>query len=204
MNRSFSVFFILFYWSTLALGQNEAKALVENYQKLGPDEAVRSILIDKQNYKWLGTDKGLYRMISMDHEPEFIVQDSIMGLAEDKKEILWYGNRQQQLQTEDGSQNIILGNAKPQISSMAYYKGDLWVGTDQGLFRVSDDQSKILNHYTVSNSKLQSNQINSLYADQDERLWVGTDAGIAKIHKKDWDYYEKQHRFTGAIATSEG
>lgn len=177
---------------------------MENYQKIGSDEAVRCIFIDKQNYKWLGTDRGLYRMISMEMDPEIISKDSIMGLTEDKKETLWYGNRNQQLQTEDRSQTIVMEQTKAQISGMAYYKGDLWVGTNEGLFRVSDDQSKILNHYTIKNSKLNSNVINFVYVDKNDRLWIGTDAGIAKIEKKSWDSYEKQSRFTGAIATIEG
>ena len=73
----------------------QSSALVENYQKLSPNEAVRSILIDKQNYKWLGTDKGLYRMISMDNDAELIVKDSIAALTEDKNEIVWFGNQTQ-------------------------------------------------------------------------------------------------------------
>lgn len=199
-----SLFCCITFHTIVSSQKTEPKAIVENYQKMGSEEAVRSILIDKQNYKWLGTDKGLYRMISMDMDPEKIVEDSIMGLAEDKKQIVWYGNRNQQLQTEDHTQNILMEKTKAQITSMAYYKGDLWVGTNEGLFKVSDDQGKILNHYTIKNSKLPSNQINNLYTDQNDRLWIGTDNGIVKIEKKDWDVYEKQHRFTGAIATIEG
>lgn len=204
MNKPLLFLFSFFLASSLIQAQEKSNFAVENYQKIGTDEAVRSIFIDKQNYKWLGTDRGLYRMISMDLDPEVISQDSIMGLAEDKKEILWYGNRNQQLQTEDRSQTIILEQTKAQISGMAYYKGDLWVGTNEGLFRVSDDQGKILNRYTIKNSKLNSNIINFVYADHSNRLWVGTDAGIIKIENKDWDGYEKSHRFTGAIVTTEG
>lgn len=186
------------------LGQEPNKALVENYQKLPPDEAVRAILIDKQNYKWLGTDRGLYRMISMDHDAEVISMDSVAAIAEDKKEMVWYGNRMRQLITEDKSQQIPLAIEGANIQCMAYYKGDLWVGTNKGLFRVSDDQNKILNHYNTKNSKLKSEGINSMYVDQNKRFWICTDAGILRIHEKDWDLYEKEHRFTGAIASNEG
>jgi outer membrane protein OmpA-like peptidoglycan-associated protein len=206
MNKPYKILILLISFHFCLNAQEKTDFNVENYQKIGSDEAVRSILIDKQNYKWLGTDRGLYRMISMDHDPEIFSKDSIMGLAEDKKEVLWYGNRSQQLQTEDKLQNIVMEKTKAQISGMgmAYYKGDLWVGTDDGLFRVSDDQGKILNHYTIKNSKLNSNQINFVYADNNDRLWVGTDAGIVKIENKDWDSYEKNHQFTGAISTIEG
>lgn len=196
--------FLFLLLGTRLLAQSDPKALVENYQKLDHDEAVRCILIDKQNYKWLGTDKGLYKMISMDLDPELIEKDSITGLAEDKRAKIWFGNRSQQVQTTDHLQNIILEQSKAEIRCMAYYKGDLWVGTEQGVFKISDDQDKVLNHYTIKNSKLPNNTINSMYADPYNRLWIGTDAGIAKIENKDWDVYEKQHHFTGAISTTEG
>ena len=43
-----------------------------------------------------------------------------------------------------------------------------------------------------------------LYLDTENKLWVGTDAGVAVIDQKDWDYYEADHKITGAINTSEG
>ncbi|MBK8955909.1 MAG: OmpA family protein [Saprospiraceae bacterium] len=188
----------------LCFGQKENKALVENYQKLAPDEAVRAILIDKKNYKWLGTDRGLYRMISMELDAELMSSDSVAAITEDKKELVWYGNRNQQLITEDKNQTIELAIKGAQIKCMAYYKGDIWVGTDKGLFRVSDDQGRILNHYTSKNSKLNKEGINSLYVDPKNRFWVGTDGGIIKIEDKDWDIYEKSSKFNGAISSTEG
>lgn len=184
--------------------QESPKAIVENYQKLDPREAVRAILIDKQNYKWLGTDKGLYRIISLDQDPELITQDSITGLTEDKKEVVWYGNRKQSLTTENFNQTIILNNTKAAIHCLSYYKGDIWVGTDQGLFRVSDDQGKVMNVYTAKNSKLKSDVINVLYPDHEGKLWVGTDEGVVIIDNKSWDQYEKDHKITGVISTKEG
>ena len=201
------IFLIGVFLSTflLMLAQNpQTNAVVENYSKLDPGEAVRAILIDKQNFKWLGTDKGLYRLISIDSDPELISSDSITGLTEDKKELVWYGNRKQQLTTEDQAQTITLGATNAKISCMTYYKGDIWVGTDQGLFRVSDDQGKVLQHHKTSNSKLKSNQINMLFADPEGKLWVGTDNGVVIIEKNDWDAYEKEHKITGAVATKEG
>lgn len=202
MKKLFSILFAAF--SELLFSQSETKALVENYQKLAPDEAVRAILIDKQNYKWLGTDRGLYRMISMDHDAELMSSDSVAAITEDKKEVVWYGNKQRQLITEDKNLIIDLAIKDAVIQCMAYYKGDIWVGTNKGLFRVSDDQNRILNHYTSKNSKLNKDGINSLYVDPKQRLWIGTEGGIVKIEDKDWDVYEKGHKFNGAISSSEG
>ncbi|MEO6692098.1 MAG: two-component regulator propeller domain-containing protein, partial [Saprospiraceae bacterium] len=195
--------FLFLLFSLHAFAQDGPKAIVENYQKLDPKEAVRAIIIDKQNYKWLGTDKGLYRVISLDQEPELIAKDSITGLTEDKKEMVWYGNRKQTLTTEDKSQSILLTNTKADITCLAYYRGDIWVGTNNGLFRVSDDQSKILNSYTTSNSKLKSNQINVLYPDKEGNLWIGTDRDLLKFNGKKW-HHDKVNKLVGIIETKEG
>ncbi len=196
---------VLFLSSQCAWSQDRVGvAAVENYAKLDQSFAVRNILIDKQNYKWLGTDNGLYRLISMQNEIELVLKDSITGLAEDKKEMVWFGNRKQQVVTKDQKINIFLGKPNATIQAMTYYKGDIWVGTTHGLFRVSDDQTRVLNHFHSENSRLPSDQINCLFADPEGRLWAGTDAGIVKIKGKDWHVYEKDHKFTGAVATTEG
>ena len=191
-------------FSKLGISQEDSKVIVEGYQKLSPNEAVRCIFIDKENFKWLGTDRGLYRMINLENDPELIVTDSITAITEDKKQLLWYGNRNLLLSSEDLSQKIFLNQAKGDITCMNYFNGDIWVGTTEGLYRVSDDQSRILNHYNTKNSKLKSNAINMLYLDTENKLWVGTDAGVAVIDQKDWDYNEADHKNAGAINTSEG
>lgn len=91
-------------FSKLGISQEDSKVIVEGYQKLSPNEAVRCIFIDKENFKWLGTDRGLYRMINLENDPELIVTDSITAITEDKKQLLWYGNRNLLLSSEDLSQ----------------------------------------------------------------------------------------------------
>ncbi|MEP7197477.1 MAG: OmpA family protein [Saprospiraceae bacterium] len=205
MRKSCLCFLLIFAYKLIAQAQEGPKAIVENYQKIDPREAVRSIIIDKQNYKWLGTDKGLYRVISMDQDPELIVKDSITGLTEDKKEVVWYGNRKQILTNEDQSQKILLSSNIGMISCLTYYKGDIWVGTSNGLFRVSDDQNKVLNSFTKENSKLESNQINVLFHDNEGRLWVGTDKGYLIFNGKRWGRnYHKDHKITSMVQTKEG
>lgn len=204
MQKSIIFLLLLASGSLSSIAQDAPKAIVENYQKIGPNEAVRAIFIDKQNYKWLGTDRGLYRIINMDSDPEVFAKDSISGITEDKKEMVWFGNRSQTLTTEDKSQNILLSNLKAQITCITYYKGDIWVGTTNGLYRVSDDQSRVVGSFSEKNSKLKSNQINVLYPDNEGRLWVGTDKGVVIIDGKHWVQYESDHKITGVISTREG
>ncbi|MBK8450045.1 MAG: hypothetical protein IPL42_08505 [Saprospiraceae bacterium] len=71
MNKFVLSLFCCITFHTIVSSQKQSrKPSLKIIKKMGSEEAVRSILIDKQNYKWLGTDKGLYRMISMDMDPE--------------------------------------------------------------------------------------------------------------------------------------
>jgi len=177
---------------------------VENYTKFDQEEAVRAICIDKQNYKWLGTDRGLYKVIGLEMDPEKYSSDSILAITEDKKGVIWYANRNQQIISVDPVNQISLAVKGAQINCLSYYKGDIWAGTNVGLFRISDDQVKILNHYTIENSKLKSGQINSLFSDNEGKLWIGTDEGVVVINDKSWTHYEKDHKINGTVLTKEG
>lgn len=57
--------------------------------------------------------------------------------------------------------------------------GDAWIGTSQGLVHLRADQSWSV--LTVQDGLL-SNQVNSLFLDKSNTLWIGTDAGAASIN----------------------
>ncbi len=201
-----SLLFIAFVFKcTVNFSQEETPdIIVENYNKMGPEEAVTAIWIDRNNYKWLGTNQGLYKVIGLEFDPEQVSSDSVTAITEDKKGMVWYANRSKEIRSSDNSYSIPLSMKYGTINCLAYYKGDIWAGTTSGLYRISDDQVKVLNHYTKENSKLKSDQINTLYVDPEGKLWIGTDAGVVIVKDKSWDHYEKEHKITGSIATKEG
>ncbi len=59
-------------------------------------------------------------------------------------------------------------------------------------------------HYTPSNSKLVSKQINFIHRDQYGVLWVGSKNGVIRIEGDDWKMYEKSHSMEGIFENSEG
>jgi ligand-binding sensor domain-containing protein/AraC-like DNA-binding protein len=59
-------------------------------------------------------------------------------------------------------------------------KGDLWIGTAQGLFQLSD---KNLKNYTTGDG-LSNNYITVILEDSDRNLWIGTEKGLNRLKKK--------------------
>lgn len=110
-----------------------------------PGNYACSLAIDNRNQLWIGTQKGLRVLSSVDNfnSPEQLKTQSIIILEENLAQELLY----QQFITDivvDGSNNK-------------------WIGTaDSGLFLVSSDGQKTIYHFTINNSPLPSNAINDI------------------------------------------
>jgi ligand-binding sensor domain-containing protein/AraC-like DNA-binding protein len=60
------------------------------------------------------------------------------------------------------------------------WQGNLWIGTNKGLFRVNE---KNMQKYTSANG-LSSNNVTSVLEDKDRNLWVGTEKGLNRYRKQ--------------------
>ena len=69
----------------------------------------------------------------------------------------------------------------PSITAMCEdWKGDLWIGTNIGLFRVIDNKTK---KYTAKNG-LTDDLVTWIMEDGDRNLWVSTQKGLNRLKKK--------------------
>jgi ligand-binding sensor domain-containing protein/AraC-like DNA-binding protein len=66
------------------------------------------------------------------------------------------------------------------ISMYGDRKGDLWIGSNNGLFQVSGKRTE---EYTTSDG-LSDNFITKIIEDSDQNLWVGTKKGLYRIKRK--------------------
>ncbi len=129
------------------------------------NDNINAIIEDEPGNIWIGTDNGLNCIINASaQDTGFSVQRGIKG------------NKNQ----------IILANERI-LSILAGRSGELWVGTDSGLFKVlRDKEGNILTtlHFKHSQNKKESisnNIIRAVFEDSDGDLWIGTDYGLNKI-----------------------
>ena len=91
------------------------------------------------------------------------------------------------------------GNPTALRALAADREGNLWVGTDgYGLYLLRDEES--FTRFTKTNG-LPSDTISSLYFDEENVLWVGTPAGLARFHQGKWTRFSKEH---GLVSNSIG
>ena len=158
---------------------------------------VRTIAVDGENRKWIGTltngalildDRGTPEDKTDDPEVEQITladgltSNAITALAVDQDGTVWIG-------TEDGLYYYSFGSLR-QIN--VYYQdaitalmvdgvNNVWVGTNigAGFFSTSTYAST---HFTAANSPLVSDQITSLaYDPQTGTVYIGTGKGLSRV-----------------------
>lgn len=74
--------------------------------------------------------------------------------------------------------------------------GFMWMGTSNGLFRFDGYELKAYQNNPDKVSSLPDNYVYALYEDSQQRLWVGTEAGLA--------YFDRDHDDFRIIRTREG
>lgn len=157
---------------------------------------VLSITKDSLNKLYLGTDIGL---IVYDHErnkhkhfihdpknPQNFGKNKLESVYIDRKNIIWIGTNKGLEIFDPKSEtfkHIFKERSLSQVSIMRITednKGRIWIATTNGLYRL---KSKNFKEYTIKHyqhdsndrSSLSSNNLISLFVDQQGNLWIGTE-----------------------------
>jgi len=131
------------------------------------DSDVRSLFEDASGNLWVGTSKGgLNRLIKSDFGDindidRPLLFDHYRYRADDATSL------------SDNHVSVIHQDSK----------GELWVGTQNGLNRFNQQTNQFtrFEHSSLSDSSISQNDINALYTTQDGSLWVGTLGGLNKF-----------------------
>jgi signal transduction histidine kinase/ligand-binding sensor domain-containing protein/DNA-binding response OmpR family regulator len=171
--------------------------------------AVFAILQDRRGFMWFGTKDGLnrydgYRYTVYRHNPfdsTSLSANYITSLFEDSRGILWVGTFDGCLNrfirdTEDFERICNLpivrnGTAPYAISDITEDPGgNIWIGTTgNGLFRLSPNAAENTSlpdithfeHIPGDVKSISNNVVNSLLADADGNIWIGTRSGLDKL-----------------------
>jgi serine/threonine protein kinase/ligand-binding sensor domain-containing protein len=155
------------------------------------DSEIIALHQDENGLLWLGTlDDGLIslegetsKVWTIENEPLFNSAQQILETGDGQ---LWfveqYGGDQVVVYTPD-TDTWDTFEAPGHAQALALGpEGQLWVGTNEGLWQVADDGTKQL--FTTEDG-LPGNNITALTFGEDEDLWVGTDAGLVVYSSDD-------------------
>jgi len=168
---------------------------------------VKTICIDNQRVKWIGTEEGLVSMMnakwgegSVKWKTYFaynsgLPHDAVHHIVVDKFNNKWIGTFGGGLAKFDGTNwtvyDIKNSNLPDNyIVSLAIDKKQvLWIGTySGGLSRFDGTTWKV---YNMANSKIHDNVIHSLAVDNNNVLWLGSmTAGLASFDGANWTTYK--------------
>jgi signal transduction histidine kinase/CheY-like chemotaxis protein/streptogramin lyase len=162
---------------------------------------------------WIGTDAGVNRV---QHQPQGPPRVSslpethnspIRCIFGDSQGVMWIGTANRGIYRWDGNKGRFHGkhDLLPDNSVNAICEspdGNLWVGTERGLCRVSlhrgpFDQSPIRTETFTRRKGLPSDSILALHWSKRGDLWVGTAAGLARFDGEMWAVLDSRDGLAG-------
>ncbi len=165
-----------------------------------PSNNISDIDFDNNYNKWIATDKGLAKFKSnwTIYNPQnsgLKYTSPICVYAHDND--VWIGGNDiadGSLCKYDGSNwNYFLATGYPFLHSVlditSDNTGNLWLASDYGVFKYTDPYFSNWNSTTGYTPALPSNYIKSIFADNTDSIWIGTNAGLAKKINGPWTVY---------------
>lgn len=125
-----------------------------------PDNVVQCLVNDKKGAIWIGTLNG----IGIINCPDRVIQRQ----CEAEIRVVQYDQFPGQLFSGENVKTIAVDGANRK-----------WIGTGNGVWLISEDANKIINRFTIDNSPLPSNNIQTIKVDPiTGDVYFGTDKGL--------------------------
>lgn len=165
-------------------------------------ESVTALTQDRDGFVWLGSQGGLTRFdghrarvySATPGDPHSLVDNYVTALLEDRDGRLWVGTMGGLARFDpgtDGFETIAApaeserGTGARQVRALLADRDDaarLWIGSADGLHRYDTRTRQHRSWYRGDDaSGLPDNGVSSLARDASGALWIGTDAGLARL-----------------------
>lgn len=155
------------------------------------DNTFYDLLTDKEGNVWMASDgQGVFRFSGAEFssldERSGLPSAQVMSIGADKAGKIYLGTYESGLYSfENGSINKIkLPEHHNSVMAMSYAENEIWMGISGGGLLAYD--GKKFKKFTTQNSALPSNQVSTIYEDEQHRLWIGTLSGL--VYKRGNDF----------------
>ncbi len=207
-NTLFITLFLLFSTIASLFAQNtEVAEVIERVEfrnisknRTGfPEGQINSIAIDGNDTKWIATENGLVAFYADSTVRTFnrtgtydSLIDKVSSIRFDNKGTIWLGSFSNDLVSIvnlDAYGEYIWHTEIPTFSNKSFYinsidvdsKGGKWIATAQGgLWHISADNKNTIYNREI-NPNIPSDVINAVTVDNNDIVWVGTNAGMFNI-----------------------
>ena len=194
--------FLLLVFFVFKLSAQEL--VVEKISGVSSSEYVNDIYKQKDGGLLIGGDKGVYKLEGSD--------DFASSYSKKRNTIALTSSRSGDLYTIHADQRVLknqeeiynVSGDRIELKDIAIHKTKLWIASSNGVYCINSTTSKLLKHYTTSNSELLSNKVNFVFNDANDVLWIGTDKGLTRVKNDRWKTYEDEASFLAIAENDEG
>jgi ligand-binding sensor domain-containing protein/signal transduction histidine kinase len=169
--------------SGIVVYKNKKFESVTSSDSIPIPKSVRSLLID-DNVVWIGTNnEGLYKLeatgaLTHIHHPK-LDKTNVLDLVKDQRGILWIATDGNGLLAYNGQYMAEYTEAEGLLSNginalAVSQRGELFIGTTEGLNVLQNNKIRALDF-------LRDVPINDLTIDAENRKWIATENGLARI-----------------------
>ncbi|MFK8104788.1 MAG: OmpA family protein [Saprospiraceae bacterium] len=191
MDRIITLVFILI---SIGLSAQEPMRVTRS-AAVDRDAPIYNIFIDADNKKWVGNSKGTFQVHTVDYASKIekeAGQTSLFRYQGGNFNVTWNTSAVFELMKAktdglfEGEQDITGAFYDPN-------KKELWIGTKGiGVFRFDlKKEPSLLEHMTMDNSKLRTDQITVMFSDKPGSYWIGTEEGVLHNNGSKWKLYER-------------
>ncbi|MEO5906591.1 MAG: hypothetical protein ABIQ11_07690, partial [Saprospiraceae bacterium] len=202
--RQLKYLFLLFITLFQAGALNAQLKKIQKIEGIPPRVQYRAITHDNTGNIYVATSADVYMIPSNSSKAQ------PMSAGDNIMDIDWSADHGLIMLVKDGtirfisSGRVLTLEQGIEAKSMDATKSTIWVGTSNGVYTVSIEKEKILQHYTTADGVMLSNNVHFIHTDQFNIRWIGTDKGVARISGKKWKLFEEEQAITAITSTKEG
>lgn len=167
--------------------QAQEKIPVERCHQFLQGVPVNCMKSDDVNMLWVGTNMGLYVFNYFDGVRTILEEGAVTALAVDDRGNMWCSLSGGTVISTDKTKRFKVADEDVKINSIQFRNNEIWLATaSKGIYIWDTKTLEISAHYQSANSDLPSDQVNFLYKDGLERMWIGTQSGLAIVTGNRW------------------
>ena len=206
LKMDFKYTFQTFLLLLLSLPLFSQKMEVIRTQAVDRSTPVTNVFVDAENQRWAGNLSGLFQVLSPEQGVKVDLQPNEWSLLQTHDGNFDLRLPLEELITQMGDKGQAIKSKSDRITTATYNekRDQLWVGTrESGLFEFKTKPAlRMVKRHHTGNTKIPSNQINTLLLDSRERLWVGTYGGTFLGNEGKWTVKEKGFSFSAFAQNS--